>query len=286
MADEAQVIRGINWRETFPFTHLFRAFRVAIHPSKLVLGLIALLALYLGGQVLDGLWTPQSRAVPGEVFLYETTVTTGGSSDEFIAKRNRNRDAIESAYADHLVSAGVFTDHDVAVRAAAHADNLGDLKHKIVERRDKFLDDARHDHDAALKAAREIKDPSARDRKIADAEEAYRYAVRNIASDANNDVRSAEEIRGIGLFSAFFGYEARCINGVIDGVKQWNWLGSQGRSRRRRDRFGHQFLPHRPGLAHATSPRLFCPVYPVVPHHLGDLWWSDRAHRRGPCRPR
>ena len=45
MADEPQQIRGINWRETFPFTHLFRAFRVAVHPSKLMLGLIALLIL-------------------------------------------------------------------------------------------------------------------------------------------------------------------------------------------------------------------------------------------------
>ena len=33
------VLRGINWRETFPFTHIFRGFRIAIHPSKLMLGL-------------------------------------------------------------------------------------------------------------------------------------------------------------------------------------------------------------------------------------------------------
>jgi len=30
MADDSQAIRGISWRETFPFTHLFRTFRVAI----------------------------------------------------------------------------------------------------------------------------------------------------------------------------------------------------------------------------------------------------------------
>src|SRR5688500_6222124 len=56
MADEAQTIRGINWRDAFPFTQLFKAFRVAVHPSKLVLALTALLLLYFGGRVLDGLW--------------------------------------------------------------------------------------------------------------------------------------------------------------------------------------------------------------------------------------
>ena len=40
MADESHVIRGINWRETFPFTQIFRAFRVAIHPTKLILALV------------------------------------------------------------------------------------------------------------------------------------------------------------------------------------------------------------------------------------------------------
>src|SRR4051812_45449987 len=65
MADESHVIRGINWRETFPFTQIFRAFRVAIHPTKLILALIALLALYAGGRVLDVVWPVQYRAIPG-----------------------------------------------------------------------------------------------------------------------------------------------------------------------------------------------------------------------------
>ena len=56
MADEAQAIRSINWREVFPFTHLFRAFRIAVHPSKLLLALAALLLIYTGGRVMDWSW--------------------------------------------------------------------------------------------------------------------------------------------------------------------------------------------------------------------------------------
>ena len=62
MADESHVVRGINWRETFPFTQIFRAFRVAIHPTKLILALVALLLIYCGGWLLDSLWPVQSRA--------------------------------------------------------------------------------------------------------------------------------------------------------------------------------------------------------------------------------
>src|SRR5207248_10282864 len=67
MADETHVIRGINWRETFPFTQIFRAFRVAIHPTKLMLALAALLALYIGGRARDFVWPVQSRSVPAYV---------------------------------------------------------------------------------------------------------------------------------------------------------------------------------------------------------------------------
>src|SRR4051812_29032807 len=69
MADESQssgTIRSINWREVFPFLHIFRAFRVAVHPSKLVLGLLALLTLYAGGRILDGIWPTNSLALRGE----------------------------------------------------------------------------------------------------------------------------------------------------------------------------------------------------------------------------
>ena len=66
MADEAQTIRSINWREVFPFTHLFRAFRIAVHPSKLLLALAALLLIYMGGRTLDGVWPERYRSLPGE----------------------------------------------------------------------------------------------------------------------------------------------------------------------------------------------------------------------------
>ena len=83
MADEAQTqaIRSINWREVFPFTHLFRAFRIAVHPSKLMLALAALLLIYLGGRVLDGVWPHDHKVKPMEVERYMVERNPGSSVD-------------------------------------------------------------------------------------------------------------------------------------------------------------------------------------------------------------
>ena len=86
MADEAQTIRSINWREVFPFTHLFRAFRIAVHPSKLLLALAALLLIYLGGRVLDGVWPRDHLAMPGELGFY---AGARAESDQFDAAMRR-----------------------------------------------------------------------------------------------------------------------------------------------------------------------------------------------------
>jgi len=72
MADEARIIGGIDWRTTFPFTHLFRSFRLAIHPSKLLLGLTLLLLFYAGGRFLDGIWPNSARAPRSEQLISPT----------------------------------------------------------------------------------------------------------------------------------------------------------------------------------------------------------------------
>ncbi|MBL7221803.1 MAG: hypothetical protein ISS69_16965, partial [Phycisphaerae bacterium] len=46
----------INWTAVFSFSHIFKSFRIAIHPSKILLGLAAVMAIYFSGRVLDGIW--------------------------------------------------------------------------------------------------------------------------------------------------------------------------------------------------------------------------------------
>lgn len=56
MAEEHQEIRSINWREVFPWTHLFRGFRMAIDPKKLLLLFVALAGTWAAGKALDVVW--------------------------------------------------------------------------------------------------------------------------------------------------------------------------------------------------------------------------------------
>src|SRR3954467_789983 len=95
MADsEPQVIRGIDWKSTFPFTQIFRSFRVAIHPSKLVLALLALLLIYMGGRTLDGIWSSNSLAVPNEMDIYLDTRADPTATQSFRERRDDLRKRI------------------------------------------------------------------------------------------------------------------------------------------------------------------------------------------------
>src|SRR5204863_6959287 len=135
MADESHVVRGINWRETFPFTQIFRAFRVAIHPTKLILALVALIAIYFGGWLLDSIWPVQSRAIPAygggaggarvsEIEEFER-FSAGNKTDSFTDLMKAQRTEIEDIYAAMLAQYKVETDAGKAQLAAKKADLLG-----------------------------------------------------------------------------------------------------------------------------------------------------------------
>lgn len=66
----ATTVRGIDFKATFPFVHLFKGFRLAIDPSKLILALVLLLLVYSGGRIMDAIWPDHNRAVQGELDAY------------------------------------------------------------------------------------------------------------------------------------------------------------------------------------------------------------------------
>jgi len=97
MADEAQTIRSINWREVFPFTNLFRAFRIAVHPSKLLLALAALLLIYTGGRILDGAW-PEKHSARLEEFMEDSP---GASQRQMLDIDARLQRAARGDFSEH-----------------------------------------------------------------------------------------------------------------------------------------------------------------------------------------
>ncbi len=57
MAEHSSELRRVSWNEVFGFTHIFKSFRMAIHPSKIMLSLAAIIVLYVGGMILGGIWS-------------------------------------------------------------------------------------------------------------------------------------------------------------------------------------------------------------------------------------
>ena len=222
MADaEPLSIRGIHWRDALPFTHLFRAFRVAIHPSKLGLALAALLLLYVGGHVLDYGWflvAPTDRAVPDEVRLYERfSRTRPADGTTFADLRRTARLGIEESYIQRLVGDGIETDPAKAAADARTGRRLGDVKAYIVRQRQARVDAATAARDAADRA-----DPGNRPAH----EAVWQADVRAAYDRASTDYQSAARIGNDGLFDAFFEYEAVQLTNLVQGVRQWNWFGS------------------------------------------------------------
>jgi hypothetical protein len=64
MAEEQNVVKRIVWSEVFSFPHIFKSFKMAIHPSKLLLGVLFVVLLMVGGNVLDVIWQAGGGAVP------------------------------------------------------------------------------------------------------------------------------------------------------------------------------------------------------------------------------
>ncbi|MEZ0264787.1 MAG: hypothetical protein ACAI43_08675 [Phycisphaerae bacterium] len=238
MADESQTtVRGINWRETFPFTQIFRAFRVAIHPTKLILGLVALLALYFGGRVLDMIWPISSNAVVvyktpaggGEVTDVETEV---GIYDRYIKEdrpggrpfseiRERGRRQVEAQYMRTLGELEIEKDVKKQEELAKSGAKLGDVKAKLLERKDKQVKAAAEARDARVKAAPAEK--QAEERKEAD--RAYARTVDDINEAVAREYKVAKSITGQGVFMQFFEYETGQINSVVQAVLANDWLG-------------------------------------------------------------
>src|SRR4051794_10038285 len=138
MADEPQTIRAIHWRDVFPFLNLFRAFRVAIHPSKLVLGLLALLTIYAGGRILDGLWSLWAspyQPLPRELERYQEYAARPDRASPFSSQEADFRTERINEYAGLLRQHDLVKDPQQSQAAAANYDHYSDLKAGIFKHR-------------------------------------------------------------------------------------------------------------------------------------------------------
>ncbi len=203
MADEPHVIRGINWKETFPFTLIFRSFRIAIHPSKLVLALLALLSIYIGGRILDGIWPARHLAVPNELGLYQLAWATN-EQDDFRAERAAERKRIEEMFSARLRAPDINKPDG----------NFRDIEYRIKQNRDAAAQRARDAYNASNKSM--------------EAERQRDRTIRDIYDGAYQELKLYSAYNGWGLFHEFYSYEVGQVNQIAAAVRDGRWLGSGG----------------------------------------------------------
>lgn len=252
MADEPLVLRAINWRDAFPFTHIFRSFRVAIHPSKLVLAVLAILCLYIGGRVLDQVWMRDARGIPNEVERFHqfmlarngdwltgsrdaaadlprSPLAMDGSSFADLVRESRSRTAEQ--YASALQNLGVQSDPAKALEMARNGEGLRDLRRKLIEQRRLRIERAVDDYKARVAAAEQLP-ADQRAPAIKSANDALLRDKRQAHAETLRALEQAGQIRGKGLFDLFVDYQARRANDIVAGIVEWNWLGGIGRDPR------------------------------------------------------
>jgi hypothetical protein len=124
------VLESINWREAFPFTNLFRTFRLAIHPSKLIFALIGVLVCFIGGWFLDLISGKRvvvekpfytTRMPADEIQKYISSPTMVEFNRWMEQAEENNRQLLEVALTDHLGDAKQAKD---LIRNGEAMDNL------------------------------------------------------------------------------------------------------------------------------------------------------------------
>jgi hypothetical protein len=260
MADESQsnapiVLRSINWREVFPFTNIFRGFRIAVHPSKLVLGLLALLTLYIGGRALDWIWPWSSKVLPAEIMYFEKmsneTVEPSvdfseGLKDEHKRARRKYAQILKQyeildakadakAYEDaaesfskrsEVASKIMWLRNGIELPAAGKA--LEESTKSAVDTRDAALKAAANIQDGKQKSEAESKANENYDAAIKRANDGYRAAVTAADEEVVKRMKEVEAVVPRGVFISFFEYQVTQVNEVAKAVWRNDWLAAGG----------------------------------------------------------
>lgn len=231
-------LRHIDWAESFPFVHLFKGFRIAVHPPKLLLALVAVLLIYAGGRALDGMWgfLPESwHGLAGEATLYDryhTGLTTASAPG---VGENRPGDSADFADVRKALRARRDDQYDQFRQAAAltlgervEEIDTGDVVRHLQQERDERLKAAND----ALTAARESRlvgeADEARAARLEAAEAEYERETRAAYAEASRDAAQLDELDGRGLFEEFYQYETDQITAATAGVLSLDFTGPTG----------------------------------------------------------
>ena len=225
MADDSQTLRNIIWRDLFPFTHIFRAFRVAIHPSKLVLGLMLVLALYFGGRILDAVWYAGYYPSKGEINLYTAYRWSHEQGRSFDTVRDQDRLTRAQSYAALLRQNGLVSDDSAALEAARRGKYFHELESGIVAERDKAIAEAHTHFSSAQELASRLTNDNDKRLALQQAEDQGDAEIRQAREGALAALERLTLLAPRPIFDELLNYESQQFHFIVESALAGNWLG-------------------------------------------------------------
>ena len=266
MADENQELRRVNWTELFSFTQIFKGFRMAIQPTKLMLALSAIVLVCLFGWALDCVWSwGGGRAQVGDVYDYYKS-SSGDAYQQILQGREKsNRQALANWYAEadrEAWSLGpVLKEYDQrgdsrsdfrqavtglikeGQKDQSQPERIGDAQAMERVRKDpdevwddyeettaKMLDETEDlFDDAEEKAEKKIRgstDPQAAEEQLAKDVILARRVLWAVRVEMD---RRHEQVYGRGISSTLANYEITCFSNAVAAVRRGNLFVGIGR---------------------------------------------------------
>lgn len=203
MSEQVNELRRVNWSECFPFTRIFRTFRVAASPGRLGMALATVILACAWGGILDSLWSSPHQPLRNEVNAFSQVASIGQWRDE-------NRKATVQLLREVCSGAGVT----LPVKLE---DEFAKQPAKVIE---DALKDIRARHMTALaEATAQLADQASL------TEEQKRE---RIAEKVKPLVTAYSQVRGMGprgVFRSFAGYECRVGRQFMHAARMLNFTG-------------------------------------------------------------
>lgn len=204
MVDEPQVVRQVSWGEVLGLGPIFRSFKMAIHPGKLLLALLALGLVAGLGMGMDRLYSAMNknhRVMPGETWQYwSLSKVSFAEARENWLKNRRDKD----------LNAGK---DDIGAAVTTLRRNNQESLENSLRAVDQGLDEIRKNTNLTEKEQTEQIAKARASRQQSALGEFYREKNR------------IDRAYGMGVFEAFCDWESNCLRNALVSVQHLSFFG-------------------------------------------------------------
>ena len=222
MADEEQTVRGVSWKEVFGFSHIFKSFKMAIHPGKILLALLAIaLTWAFGVFVMDPIWSGASasnRVMDTEAW----TLWTSPSRTLFCeTKQKWVKEGRGDSLERKLRNFPAITDKPATMAKESFSSAVGKLQEKYEEAYEEKLKALEKAYEEKLEAIKpEAKDKAEQKRAAKRQYRADRQAALTTYITSNRNLRANEGGR---IFASFLDWQDHCLRSALAAVRRGNF---------------------------------------------------------------